>query len=99
MTAQSASQFFSADSTGSSASVFNFPASGSAVDGQEVTIGLEGATAAQGINLAPGTSNFMADPNNPGQYGGSGVTLTVNVVGAIIRLKYDNATHKWKALS
>jgi len=96
--AQNAPQFFAIDTNATSGtqSLFNFPASGSAVDGQEVTITLEGAAVNTTVQLAPGTGNAMGDPNAAGQYGGTGATLTSANVGQVIRRKYAAASSKWR---
>jgi hypothetical protein len=99
--AQNAAQFFNVDTTSGAASTFNFPAHGTAIDGQEVTIFLNGASVSTGVNLAPGTSNTMGDPNQAGTFGGAGVTLTAQTPGQVIRRKYKDlgASGAWRPFS
>lgn len=97
--AQKLPQFFGQDTAATAASgTYSFPAHGTAIDGQEVTITLDGAAVATGVNLAPGTGNVMADPNNAGSYGASGATLTALTPGQVIRRKYKDLglTGKWR---
>lgn len=98
--AQRAAQFFSisTDVLGAATSLFTFPAHGTAVDGQEVTIVLEGATVLTPVDLAPGANNVMGDPKQAGQYGASGATLTASGAGQVIRRKYkdEGASGKWR---
>lgn len=98
--AQTLPQFFNVDTTtGNVPTPFNFPpatGAGHALDGQEVTINLHGATVSAPVELAPGAGNAMADPNNAGSYGAAGATLTTNIVGQVIKRKYNAPTTEWR---
>lgn len=97
--AQSRAQFFGQDTNAVAASgTYTFPAHGTALAGQEVTISLEGNAVNTPVNLAPGANNVLADPNNAGQYGGAGVTVVAATPGQVIRVKYDDlgASGKWR---